>query len=152
MHWRDARITWIDERVSLAQILEQRANHRAWPLHARALDDLRRQEARDALKRLVVAGFGAMQAMMFATVLYLRGAEAVDISAEALFRWLGFIMLVAGVRRTVLQGAARSIAAASAWMFRRRPHRSSMPRVVEAGAAAITSPSTRLHVRRSSCS
>jgi Cu2+-exporting ATPase len=44
------------------------------------------------LKRLVVAGFGAMQAMMFAAVLYLRGADGVDASAEALFRWLGFIV------------------------------------------------------------
>jgi len=113
---RRARITWIEERVSLSQILERlvRTGYRAWPLHARALDDIRRQQARDALKRLVVAGFGAMQAMMFAAVLYLRGADAVDVSAEALFRWLGFIVATPVVMYSAapfFKGAARSLAA-----------------------------------------
>jgi P-type Cu2+ transporter len=113
---RRARITWLDERVSLSQILERlaRTGYRAWPLHARALDDIRRQEARDALKRLIVAGFGAMQAMMFAAVLYLRGADAVDTSAEALFRWLGFIVATPVVLYSAgpfFKGAARSLAA-----------------------------------------
>jgi Cu2+-exporting ATPase len=113
---RRARITWIEERVSLSQILERlaRTGYRAWPLHARTLDDIRRQEARDALKRLAVAGFGAMQAMMFAAVLYLRGADAVDASAEGLFRWLGFIVATPVVlysARPFFKGAARSLAA-----------------------------------------
>ena len=59
---------------------------------ADAIPQERRHESRDALKRLIVAGFGAMQAMMFAAVLYLRVADGVDASAEALFRWLGFIV------------------------------------------------------------
>lgn len=113
---RRARITWIDQQVSLSQILERlaRTGYRAWPLHAKALDDLRRHEARDALKRLVVAGFGAMQAMMFAAALYLRGAEAVDASAEALFRWLGFIVATPVVLYSAapfFKAAARSLAA-----------------------------------------
>ena len=113
---RRARITWIEERVSLSQILERlaRTGYRAWPLHARALDDIRRREARDALKRLIVAGFGAMQAMMFAAALYLRGADAVDTSAEALFRWLGFIVATPVVLYSAapfFRGAARSLAA-----------------------------------------
>src|SRR6185295_1645935 len=113
---RRARITWFDRQVSLAQILERlaRTGYRAWPLHAQALDDLRRREARDALKRLIVAGFGAMQAMMFAAALYLRGAEAVDTSAEALFRWLGFIVATPVVLYSAapfFKAAARSLAA-----------------------------------------
>jgi P-type Cu2+ transporter len=113
---RRARITWIEECVSLAQILERltRTGYRATPLHARALEDIRRQEARDALKRLVVAGFGAMQAMMFAAALYLRGADAVDVSAEALFRWLGFIVATPVVLYSAgpfFKGAARALAA-----------------------------------------
>ena len=113
---RRARIIWFDRQVSLSQILERlaRTGYRAWPLHARALDDLRRREARDALKRLIVAGFGAMQAMMFAAALYLRGAEAVDTSAEALFRWLGFIVATPVVLYSAapfFKAAARSLAA-----------------------------------------
>ena len=114
---RRARITWTERHVSLAQILDRlaRTGYRARPLHARALDDIRRQEARDALKRLVVAGFGAMQAMMFAAVLYLRGgADAADVSAEALFRWLGFIVATPVVMYSAapfFRAAARSLAA-----------------------------------------
>ena len=40
------------------------------PLDAQGLDDARRRESRTALKRLLVAAFGAMQAMMFAPTLY----------------------------------------------------------------------------------
>jgi len=113
---RRARITWFEKHVALSQILERlaRTGYRAWPLHAKALDDLRRHEARDALKRLVVAGFGAMQAMMFAAVLYLRGADSVDASAEALFRWLGFIVATPVVLYSAapfFRAAARSLAA-----------------------------------------
>ena len=120
-----ARITWIDKQVSLSQILERlaRTGYRAWPLHAKALDDLRRHEARDALKRLVVAGFGAMQAMMFAAALYLRGADALDASADALFRWLGFIVATP----VVLYSAAPFFKAARRALAARRLSMTSSP-------------------------
>jgi len=111
---RRARITWLDDRVDLSRILERlaRTGYRAWPLQPRALDDIRRRESRDALKRLIVAGFGAMQAMMFAAVLYLDDAHAPDASAAALFRWLGFIVATPVVfysARPFFAGAARSL-------------------------------------------
>ena len=70
---RRARVTWADATTTLPQILERLAltGYCALPLDARALDDVRRRESHDALKRLLVAGFGAMQAMMYAAVLYL---------------------------------------------------------------------------------
>jgi Cu2+-exporting ATPase len=93
---RRARIVWLDREISLPQILEQlsRAGYRALPLDATALDDARRRESRDALKRLAVAGFGAMQAMMFAAVLYLGGSDPLDTSTTKLFRWLGFLVAI----------------------------------------------------------
>jgi P-type Cu2+ transporter len=111
-----ARVAWLDERVSLAQILErlERTGYRALPLHARTLDDVRRDESRDALKRLIVAAFGAMQAMMFAAVVYLSDGDAPDASAEGLFRWLGFIVATPVVlysARPFFLGAARSLRA-----------------------------------------
>jgi P-type Cu2+ transporter len=113
---RRARVTWQEESVALPQILERlaRTGYRAWPLDARALDDVRRHESRDALKRLVVAGFGAMQAMMFAAVLYLGDTRAPDISTEELFRWLGFLVATPVVfysARPFFIGAARSLKA-----------------------------------------
>jgi Cu2+-exporting ATPase len=93
---RRARIVWRDSEISLPKILGQlsRTGYRALPLDAKALDDVRRRESRDALKRLAVAGLGAMQAMMFATVLYLSGADSIDRSTIDLFRWFGFLVAI----------------------------------------------------------
>ena len=90
---RRARIAWHRSQVTLPQILDAlaRTGYRASPLDAQALDDARRRESRDALKRLLVAGFGAMQAMMFAAVLYLGALDSNDASTTELFRWLGFL-------------------------------------------------------------
>ena len=76
-----ARITWHDATTTLPQILDRlaRTGYHAHPLHAATLDDVRRRESRDALKRLLVAGLGSMQAMMFAAVLYVGSS---DLSGE----------------------------------------------------------------------
>jgi Cu2+-exporting ATPase len=110
-----ARVTWREPVTALPRILEQlgRTGYRALPLDARALDDARRRESRDALKRLVVAGFGAMQAMMYAAVLYV-GAGSTDRSADELFRWLGFLVatpVVCYSARPFFAGALRSLKA-----------------------------------------
>ena len=91
---RRARVVWRAGAATLPQLLEilSRAGYRARPLDSQALDDTRRREARDALKRLLVAGFGAMQSMMFAAVLYLGAIEPLDESTRGLFRWLGFLI------------------------------------------------------------
>jgi hypothetical protein len=51
--------------------------------------DLIRSESRAALKRLLVAAIGAMQAMMFAVVLYFGGIDPQDSSTRSLFHWHG---------------------------------------------------------------
>src|SRR5690606_18690896 len=76
--------------------------------------DVRRHESRSALKRLIVAAFGAMQAMMYAGVLYLGDADALDVVTRDFFRWLGFlvatpVVLYAG--RPFFAGALRSLKA-----------------------------------------
>ena len=48
----------------------------------------RRRESRDAQKRLAVAGFGAMQAMMYASALWFGAFDGVDVATRDLFRWL----------------------------------------------------------------
>lgn len=89
-----AHIIWDGTQNSLSALLDciDRTGYGARPLDARALDDRRREEARDALKRLLVAGFGAMQAMMFATVLYVGAIDEVNATTRELFRWLGFMI------------------------------------------------------------
>ena len=91
---RRARVVWQESKVTLPQLLQalSRTGYRALPLDAGGLDDLRRGESRDALKRLVVAGFGAMQAMMYATAIYLGATESLDDSTRNLLRWLGLLV------------------------------------------------------------
>ena len=113
---RRARVVW-DERMSrLTQILQtlSRAGYQALPLDAQALDDVRRRESRAALKRLLVAGFGAMQAMMYAAVLYFGAMELEDTSTRDLFRWLGFLVATPVVlysAQPFFAGALRSLKA-----------------------------------------
>jgi Cu2+-exporting ATPase len=111
-----ARVIWRESKVSLIQLLQglSRTGYRALPLDARGLDDLRRRESRDALKRLLVAGFGAMQAMMYATAIYLGAAATLDASSRDLLRWLGLLVATPVVfysARPFFAGAWRSLAA-----------------------------------------
>lgn len=111
-----ARVIWQDAAITLPQILEHlsRTGYRALPLDAQALNDVRRRESRDALKRLLVAGFGTMQAMMYAAVLYLGGIDSLDASTHELFRWLGFLVATPVVfysARPFFAGAVRSLKA-----------------------------------------
>lgn len=112
---RRARVVWHSNQTTLPAVLEafSRAGYRALPLDARTLDDARRRESRLALKRLLVAGFGAMQAMMFAAVLYLGAVDPLDESTRALFRWLGFLVATPVVfysAQPFFAGAARGLA------------------------------------------
>ena len=111
-----ARVIWRASVISLPQLLRAlaRIGYRAQPLDARGLDDLRRRESRDALKRLLVAGFGAMQAMMYATAIYLGAADALDAPTRDLLRWLGLLVATPVVlysARPFYTGAWRSLKA-----------------------------------------
>lgn len=111
---RRARVVWDERQTGLAQILQtlSRAGYQALPLDAQALDDVRKRESRAALKRLLVAGFGAMQAMMYAAVLYLGALELEDTSTRDLFRWLGFLVATPVVlysAQPFFAGALRSL-------------------------------------------
>ena len=89
-----ARIVWDPARTDLSAILGALAQtgYSALPLDAAALDDARRREARAALKRLAVAGFGAMQAMMYASAIYLGAWGAMDAATREAMRWLGLLV------------------------------------------------------------
>jgi len=113
---RRARIVWNGDRCSLTPILAAlaHAGYRALPLDAAALDDSRRRESRAMLKQLIVAGFGAMQAMMYASALYLGAFDGIDTSTRDLLRWFGLLVatpVVFYAARPFFAGAARSLAA-----------------------------------------
>jgi Cu2+-exporting ATPase len=111
---RRARVVWRESETTLPQTLRalRRIGFRALPLDAQGLDDARRQESRVALKRLLVAGFGAMQAMMFAPALYLGAAASLDASTRELLRWVGFLVATPVVlysAQPFFAGALRSL-------------------------------------------
>ena len=113
---RRARIVWDPVRAALPQLIDAlaQAGYAARPLDGAALDDARRREARDAQKRLVVAGFGAMQAMMYASALYFGAIDPRDPSTRELFRWLGLVVatpVVLYAARPFFAGALRVLAA-----------------------------------------
>ncbi|HEX7328252.1 MAG TPA: heavy metal translocating P-type ATPase [Casimicrobiaceae bacterium] len=113
---RRARITGMRGALALPAIVDTlgRAGYRALPLDARVLDDARRRESREAMKRLAVAGFGAMQAMMYAAALYFGAVERMDAVTRDLFRWLGLLVATPVVfysARPFFAGARRSLAA-----------------------------------------
>lgn len=113
---RRARIVWDGARCTLAQIVDAlaRTGYRALPLDAAALDDSRKRESRAALKRLIVAGFGTMQAMMYASALYLGAVDAMDHSTRELLRWFGLLVttpVVFYAARPFFAGATRALRA-----------------------------------------
>lgn len=113
---RRARVVWEREKCSLAAILDtlERAGYRPLPLDTAALDDVRQREQRTALKQLVVAGFGAMQAMMYASGLYFGAFDGIDPAARDLLRWLGLLVCTPVVfysARPFFAGAVRTLRA-----------------------------------------
>jgi Cu2+-exporting ATPase len=113
---RRARIRYDTAEVSLAAILETfaRIGYRALPLDRAALDDSRRRETRDAQKRLAVAGFGAMQAMMYASALWFGAFDGADVVTRDFFRWLTLLVatpVVLYAAAPFFAGARRLLAA-----------------------------------------
>jgi Cu2+-exporting ATPase len=91
-----ARVVFDEGRLSLADLLAAcvRAGGDAQPLHRDSLEDSRRLALDVSLKRLLVAGVFAMQAMMFALVLYVGAVNPLDPTTAQLFRWLGLLSAI----------------------------------------------------------
>jgi Cu2+-exporting ATPase len=109
-------IAWDPRRASLSRLLDAiaRLGYAPHPLDPRTLDDVAAREQRGALKRLVVAALGMMQAMMFAIVLYTGASDGIDAATRDFFRWLGLIVTIPVVfyaARPFFAGALRELRA-----------------------------------------
>jgi Cu2+-exporting ATPase len=91
---RRVRLAFDPQRAQLSGLMQllSRLGYTPRPLDAASLDSLRQREDRTAMKRLVVAGLGAMQAMMYAVALYAGGFDGIDPATRDFFRWLGFLV------------------------------------------------------------
>ncbi len=87
-------LRWWPSRVALADVLAtlQSAGYRATPDVAASARELRRQEKRQALWRLFVAGFLMMQVMMLATPAYVAAAGELAPDLDRLLRWGSWVL------------------------------------------------------------
>lgn len=111
---RRVRLLFDPRHTALSGLLESlaRLGYTPHPLDIAALDALRQRENRDALKRLLVAALGTMQAMMYAVALYAGRFDGIDPATRDFFRWLGFLVatpVVLYAARPFFAGAWREL-------------------------------------------
>ncbi len=90
-----AQIAWDPRVTQLSHIVEaiRAVGYDAYPFDPRRSDALARRERRRALWRLFVAGFGAMQVMMYAWPAYVdAGTGTLTTDAAALLRWASLVI------------------------------------------------------------
>ena len=87
-------LRWQPARLPLAEVLAalQAVGYQATPDVAASARELRRQERRQALWRLFVAGFLMMQVMMLATPAYVAAAGELSSDLDQLLRWGSWVL------------------------------------------------------------
>ena len=91
-----ARLVWDPTKVRLGDLLRvlERVGLRPHPLAGEPAEQFSILERRQALKRLAVAGFGMMQAMMFAVPLYIGESSGMDADIRELLRLVSMLISV----------------------------------------------------------
>lgn len=91
---RRARVRWDGKRILLSEILSAIAEigYRAHPYDRSRHEALAEKERRQALWRVFVAGFGAMQVMMYAFPAYVAGDGEMSPEIAQLMRWASLVL------------------------------------------------------------
>ena len=91
-----AQVAWDEREATLSRVIDaiRAIGYDAYPWDPAREDRLDRAERRRALFRLFVAGFGAMQVMMYAIPGYLDEGLSMTAADEQLMRWASFILTV----------------------------------------------------------
>lgn len=115
---RRARVRWDSRQTKLSEILSaiQAIGYRAYPYDPQREEALAGKERKSALWRLFVAGFGAMQVMMYALPEYVAGEGEMAADMSALLRWASLVLTLP----VVLYSAAPFFVQASRDLKRRR--------------------------------
>ncbi|MCP5424119.1 MAG: heavy metal translocating P-type ATPase [Gammaproteobacteria bacterium] len=93
---QQAYVEWDERVISLGGILEAIAaiGYRAYPFDTGRRETLFQRERATALRRVTIAGLGAMQVMMLALALYIGDFYAMDAASRQLLRWISLIITV----------------------------------------------------------
>jgi Cu2+-exporting ATPase len=91
-----ARVRWDNRRIRLSEILEaiSAIGYHAHPFDPGRQEQLYKQERRQALRRLAVAGLGMMQVMMLAVALYSGADEGMTEGLRSFLRWVSLLITV----------------------------------------------------------
>jgi Cu2+-exporting ATPase len=110
------RVSWLRGRLSLGDVVRRIADlgYVPHPLSDAGALELQQAERRDALKQLMVAGFGMMQVMMFAVATYSAdlAGEVMDASLLKFFRVVSMLVatpVVLYAAAPILAGARRNL-------------------------------------------
>ena len=89
-----ALLRWHPDRVSLSGLMAHmgRLGYRPHPVLAEATDTQAEKERKSALRRLIVAGLGMMQAMMFAVALYSGQFHGMETIYEDFLRTVSMLV------------------------------------------------------------
>lgn len=89
-----AQLKWDDSQIQLSDILREitAIGYIAHPFDPGRQEQLYKKERGQALRRLAVAGFGAMQVMMLAVALYAGEAEGMADNMKQFFRWVSLFI------------------------------------------------------------
>jgi Cu2+-exporting ATPase len=91
---RRAWVCWDDDRIRLSRLLGavSEVGYRARPWQPDRQEQMLQDESRRALRRLGVAGLGAMQVMMFSAGLYAGAFHGIEIEYRDFLRWVSFLL------------------------------------------------------------
>lgn len=89
-----AQVKWDQRQISLSQILKAISDigYLAHPLDPNRQEQVYKREKSAALRRLAVAGVGAMQVMMIAVALYASAAHGMDPSLKLFLRGVSLLI------------------------------------------------------------
>ncbi len=89
-----ARVRWDESQIKLSDILQAISSigYIAHPFDAGRQEAVYKKERATALKRLFVAGLGAMQVMMLAVALYAGDYSGMDAGIENFMRWVSLFI------------------------------------------------------------
>jgi Cu2+-exporting ATPase len=89
-----AQVKWDDSQLRLSQILKAigEIGYLAHPLDPERQEQVFKREKAQALRRLAVAGLGAMQVMMIAVALYAGDYKGMESTLELFLRWVSMLI------------------------------------------------------------
>ena len=131
-----AQVVWDDSRIHLSDILKaiSAIGYRAHPYDPQRQEAVQKKERSRMLRRIGIAGVGAMQVMMMAVAMYLGDYQGMDAHIRNLLRWASLAITLPVI------GYSGQAFFLSAWRdLRRRRLGMDVPVAIALGSAFLAS-------------